>query len=196
MLCIHKKTLESAQQSDNHLLVQLKRNQPTLYDKMKQYTENIPANDTHCLHDSGKRNRIETRTASTWKIKEDKKNTHWADAFKTLILVHRQVDRFNTRKKNWVTSEETAYYLCDLKLSAEEVNKVVRDHWGIENRIHHVRDTRLNEDASRIRKNPSVFALLRSFVLNIFRFNKVENISLALYDNTLELDNILVYKGL
>ena len=86
-------------------------------------------------------------------------------------------------------SEETAYYLCDLKLSAEEANKVVRDHWGIENRIHHVRDTRLNEDASRIRKNPSVFALLRSFVLNIFRFNKVGNIRLA-------LDNILVYKGL
>ncbi len=196
MHCIHKKTVEAAQQSDSHLLVQLKRNQPTLHDEMKQYAENTTANDSHRLHDVGKRNRIETRDASIWSIKTMEKKVHWADAFKTLISIHRQVDRFDTRKKNWVRSEETAYYLCDVELSAEQANKVVRNHWGVENRIHHVRDTRLNEDASRIRCNPSIFAILRSFVLNIFRFNKVENISLALYDNTLELDNILTYKGL
>ena len=63
MPCIHKKTLEAAQQSDNHLLVQLKRNQPT-------------------LHDSGKRNRIESREASTWLLKPNKGEAHWADALR------------------------------------------------------------------------------------------------------------------
>lgn len=195
MPCIHKKTLVAAQQSDNHLLVQLKRNQPTLHDRMKQYTQDRPADDRHRLHDSGERNRIESREASTWLLKPGKREAHWADAFKTLIAIHREVDRFDTRKKDWSRSEETAYYLCDLALSAEEANKIVRNHWGVENKIHHVRDTRLHEDESRIRCNPSIFAILRSFALNLFRFNKVDNISLALYDNALEFDYVLAYKG-
>jgi len=193
---MHKKTLEAVQQSDNHLLVQLKRNQPTLYDRMAQYMQDKPADDCHRLHDSGKRNRIESREASIWLLKPNEEEAHWADTFETLISIHRQVDRFNTQQKNWVRSEETAYYLCDLALSAEKANQAIRNHWGIENKIHHVRDTRLDEDRSRVRCNPSIFAILRSFALNIFRFNKVGNISLALYDNTLEFDNILAYKGL
>jgi predicted transposase YbfD/YdcC len=66
---------------------------------------------------------------------------------------------------------------------AARFNQLIRDHWGVENRVHHVRDTRLQEDASRIRRNPSIFALLRSFALNLMRFNGIENISQALYDN-------------
>lgn len=192
---IPKKTLEAAQQSDNHLLVQLKRNQPTLHDRMKQYTQDNPADDHHRLHDSGKRNRIESREASTWLLKASEGEFHWADDFKTLIAIHRKVDRFDTRKKEWIRSEETAYYLCDLALSAEDANKIVRNHWGVENKIHHVRDTRLHEDESRIRCNPSIFAILRSFALNLFRFNKVGSISLALYDNALDFDCVLKYKG-
>lgn len=163
---------------------------------MKQYRCHNEASDTHRLHDSGQRNRIETRDASIWLIKPSKEEAHWADAFKTLISIHRKVDRFNTRLKDWVTSKESSLYLCNKALNAKEANKIIRNHWGIENKIHHVRDTRLNEDASRIRCNPSIFALLRSFALNLFRFNKVGNISLALYNNALSLDNMLLYKGI
>jgi hypothetical protein len=34
----------------------------------------------------------------------------------------------------------------------------------------------LGEDASRIRKNPGVFARLRSFAANILRFNQASSI--------------------
>jgi len=72
----------------------------------------------------------------------------------------------------------------------------VRGHWGVENRTHHLRDTRLQEAASRICRNPCIFALLRSFALNLMRFNGVESISLGLYDNALSLDRALTYEGL
>jgi predicted transposase YbfD/YdcC len=163
---------------------------------MEAHAKETPADETHRLHDSGKRNRIETRDASVWKLKPKKDKSHWADAFKTLITIHRQTDVFNTRKKDWVSREEIAYYLCDLELSAEQANIIIRNHWGVENRIHHVRDTRLKEDESRIRTNPSIFALLRSYALNIFRFNNIKNISQALYENALNLDNILLYQGI
>jgi hypothetical protein len=42
----------------------------------------------------------------------------------------------------------------------------------------------------------SPFALLRSFALNLMRFNGINNISLGLYDNALSLDRVLAYEGL
>ena len=102
-------------------------------------------------------------------------------------------ERFDTRLKDWQVSEETAYYLRE---PAARFNQAIRGHWGVENRTHCVRDTSLQEDASRIRRNPCIFALLRSFALNLMRFNRVENISLGLYDHALILDRVLANEGL
>jgi len=68
--------------------------------------------------------------------------------------------------------------------------------WSIENRLHDVRDVTLGEDASRIRRNTGLFALLRNFALNLLRSNGVSNISLGLYDNALNFDRLLAYQGL
>ena len=78
---------------------------------------------------------------------------------------------------------------------AEVFAEVIRGQWGIENRHHYVRDVTLQEDASRIRRNPGIFARLRSFALNILHKNKVTNVSEALYDNALNLDNLRNYVG-
>ena len=83
-----------------------------------------------------------------------------------------------------------------MTLTAAQSAQIIRNHWGIENRLHYVRDVTLKEDASRIRRNPGIFALLRSFALNLLRFNGITNISLGLYDNALDFDRLLTYKGL
>ena len=64
---------------------------------------------------------------------------------------------------------------------------------GIENRDHHVRDRILREDDSRIRRQPGIFARLRSFALNILRANGVGNVSEAIYTNALSLDRLLAH---
>ena len=196
MLCTLKKTTETVIESNNDLLVQLKCNQPSLHDAMVEHTQKQSPDDTDRMHDQGKRNRIETRDASIWSLPLESGTEYWHHHFKTLVCIHRVVDRFDTRKKDWRRTKETAYYLCTREINAKEANQVVRNHWGVENRIHHVRDTRMDEDASRIRKNPCIFGLLRSFALNLMRFNKIENISLALYDNALSLDRVLDYQGI
>jgi hypothetical protein len=48
---------------------------------------------------------------------------------------------------------------------------------GIENKLHYTRDVTLREDASRIRKNPGIFARMRSFAYNILRFNQSDTIA-------------------
>ena len=64
-----------------------------------------------------------------------------------------------------------------------KVNKTaaaaVRQHWGIENMSHDSRDVTFREDASRIRKNPGVFARLRSFAYNILKCNQTDTIPRA-----------------
>jgi predicted transposase YbfD/YdcC len=62
-------------------------------------------------------------------------------------------------------------------MAAQEIAKAIRNHWGIENRNHYVRDVTFREDASRIRKKPGHFARLRNVALNLLRANRVTNIA-------------------
>ena len=48
---------------------------------------------------------------------------------------------------------------------------------GYRNKQHYTRDVTLCEDASRIRRNPGIFARLRSFAYNILRFNQSDTIA-------------------
>ncbi len=93
----------------------------------------------------------------------------------------------------WQRREDTASYVCQGARDAPTFGRIVRGHWGIENRSHHVRDRILREDDSRIRTKPGVFARLRSFALNVLRANGVGNVSEALYANALSLDRLLAY---
>ena len=120
MLYTLKKTVETAIESNNDLLVQLKRNQPSLHDLMVEYAKNEPPDGTDRIHDQGKHNRIETRTASTWSLPQGSGTELWHDHFKTLICIYRVVDRFDTRIKNWKTTQEKAYYLCTREVRATE----------------------------------------------------------------------------
>ena len=87
--------------------------------------------------------------------------------------------------------EEVAYYACQVPLDAPTFGRLVRGHWGIENRAHHVRDRILREDDSRIRTKPGLFARLRSFALNLLRANGIGNVSEAFYVNALSFDRLL-----
>jgi len=66
----------------------------------------------------------------------------------------------------------------------ETLLALARGHWGIENRLHYVRDVTLGEDASRVRSGaaPQVLAALRNVVLTLLRASGATNIAAALRD--------------
>jgi Transposase DDE domain len=62
------------------------------------------------------------------------------------------------RTLNGVTSVEDLYGISSLsreRADARRFLELLREHWGIENGLHYVRDVTLGEDASRVRKGSS-----------------------------------------
>ena len=74
-----------------------------------------------------------------------------------------------SRQEGGRTSAESRYYLLSRRFSPERFNDIVREHWGIENRLHWVLDVVFNEEQSRNRKDhcPDNLALLRQLALNL-----------------------------
>ena len=71
-------------------------------------------------------------------------------------------------------STETVYAITSLTADAANADKLLalsRSHWGIENRLHYVRDVSCGEDQCRTRKRaaPQVLAAFRNTVLTIAR---------------------------
>lgn len=63
------------------------------------------------------------------------------------------------------------YYLLTRHHRPAQLLNIVREHWGIENRLHWTLDVVLDEDLARSRKDnaPAILAILRRLALNIAR---------------------------
>jgi hypothetical protein len=148
--------------------------------------------DRHETTDRGRHGRQERRRVEVFEV-EGRLPPGWRRAIVRALRVSRSCWCKDTRTGLWRPRHEVAYYVSQARLDAATFGDVVRAHWGIENRNHHVRDRVLREDDSRIRRKPGVFARLRSFALNILRASGVSNVSEAVYTNALSLDRLLTY---
>jgi hypothetical protein len=73
-----------------------------------------------------------------------------------------------------------------------------REHWGIENRSHYVRDVTWQEDACRIRKGHAAenFAALRNALTSCLRLAGYANIASALRAYTWQTQRMLAMLGI
>ena len=79
-------------------------------------------------------------------------------------------------ERNGKTETARRYYLCSTKLDAKAFARVVRAHWGIENRLHWVLDVIFDEDQCRLRTGdgPENMAMIRHMALNLLRAPKAK----------------------
>ena len=92
------------------------------------------------------------------------------------------VIRTRTHRKTGKRSREVVYAITSLDHRRADPGLLagwLQDHWGIENRVHHVRDVTHGEDASRIRTGtgPQLMAALRNTDLNLARLRGETNIA-------------------
>lgn len=175
------------------MIAQVKANQPALFDTIRARCPAWPCIDRHETVDRHRRGRQEHRRVEVFEAAH-RLGPEWEDAIAAVVRVTRLTWHRNTASGLWRNTEDVSYYAAQIRLPAAEFAAAIRGHWGIENRNHHVRDVTLSEDASRIRIRPTQFARLRSMALNILRANGINNVRQALYENALNLANILSYR--
>lgn len=90
-----------------------------------------------------------------------------------------RVQRQGTR--NGKPYSQFSYYLTSLATTARQFADGIRGHWGIENRLHWVKDVVFKEDNCQLKlaHAPQNWGLFRSWALNLFRLHGEHSITKA-----------------
>lgn len=168
----------------SHYLMIVKSNQPKLLARIQALPwAQVP--DTHREESPPAHGRIETRT------------------LKVLTTVHgigfphaRQIIQITRDRVVTATGEhshEIVYAICSLPFEHAHPRAIavwLRNHWGIENAVHWVRDVTFDEDRSTVRTGtaPQVLASLRNTALNLHRLAGADNIAEACRLTAFSLD--------
>ena len=190
-----EKTLGAAVENGNDVIVQVKKNQEVLLNDCKTVTAASVSDDVFTEPVEKTRNRIESRRAEVFLSPSLTDAEKWSSV-EAVVRIDRFRQLFDTKSKKWRNTHETSFYVSTAVLSAKKICHGTRGHWRIENEEHYVRDVSMGEDRSRIRRNPHIFAKLRSFTLNIFRRNNVKNVSRELFRNCMNIDRLFEYAGI
>lgn len=75
----------------------------------------------------------------------------------------------------------TRYYVSSLENSANQYQKNIRSHWGIENKLHWTLDVGFSEDSSRKRNKNAAqnYSVLLKIALNLLKNEKKEKQGIA-----------------
>jgi predicted transposase YbfD/YdcC len=177
--------------SGNHLLTQVKDNQPSLRRRLELGTAGRKPTGSHKSETTG-RNRWETRELTVFPAKAWFRHTPWENLIKTVLRLERTVCKRNPATGLCAQTTEVVFWVSSASnQTPERWNEWIRAHWRIENGSHYVRDTAFAEDASRIRKNPDIVARLRSFAYNLIRASGCHNIRNTRWRAALDINLVL-----
>lgn len=151
----------------------LKQNRPATFAEVEALFAQPPpslAVATHQSIDSG-HGRIETRSHAVchdvgWLFSD--RHYPGEPAFPGLAMIG-MVESHTERDGR--VEQERRYYLCSTKLDAVTFARVVRSHWGIENRLHWVLDVVFHDDLARLRTGhgPANMAVIKHMALNLLK---------------------------
>lgn len=151
-------------------LLALKANQKSLHAECALYFQTATGLDTHETTDA-EHGRIETRRAWVchdvdW-LRGDRAEPglHRFPGLACIGAVEAEVEQ-----RGQITTARR-YFLSSTPLSAAQLLRAARAHWGIENRLHWVMDVVYHDDLMRLRtqNGPANMAIMRHTAMNIFK---------------------------
>lgn len=152
-------------------LIGLKGNQGNLNKDVRLFFDNKPNNAAFVTGNEADKGhgRLEVRECTTtediaWLRKRHPKWEH----LKSVVEIKSQ------REIKGETTVEKRYYISSLPAQVANILHVVRQHWGVENKLHWVLDIVFNDDQCRIRKGnaPRNIAIIKKTTLNLLQIIK------------------------
>lgn len=167
------KIVEKISEKKANYVLGLKGNQSTLHNDVKLLFENKPVKTQFISNETIEKGhgRIEKRVCTVtedidW-LRAD--HSHWKD-LRSVIEIE------STRDIKGQISIEKRYYISSHHANADVISNAVRQHWGVENKLHWVLDICFGDDQSRIRKGnaPRNMAIIKKTALNLLQIIKKE----------------------
>src|SRR5271155_633090 len=150
-------------------ILAVKENQGNLLAEIKDSFQMLSADAVAEQIDCG-HGRVEQRRCSVIAdLSLVEKASEWASL---QGLVRIESERYH--KATGKTEREIRYYITSLHPDAERLNRAIRQHWGIENRLHWALDVSFGEDLDRKRAGHAAqnFSLLNRIALNLLKQDK------------------------
>jgi len=156
-------------QKGNYVLG-LKRNHLKLYKAVEELIIQEGESDSNRLYDAfdDSHGRSVRRRYFGYDVSKLEQISEWSAA-KTVVAVETISSKDNDIKRT--SSAEWRYFLSSHKCTDKKLPAYIRNHWGIENKLHWVLDVHMKEDDDQKseRKSARSFALLKRIALNIVR---------------------------
>lgn len=161
-----------------HYLLMVKANQPQLYEDIATlFSERWVVADTIT--------QVREVNLHGRRIEERRVEASSALAGYSPLPGLEQVLRIERRvrdKQTGAKSQEVSYAVASLRpaqAQAQQLATYLRGHWGIETRLHWVRDVDFGEDASRVRSGsaPQVMATLRNLAISLLRLTGYQSVA-------------------
>jgi len=171
---LSKKTVEQIIESGNDYTIQVKRNQPSLFQTVQSAMVNQKPLDYY-VEEQKDHGRHSKWFVSVFDATNSPKAKEWK-ALRRFIHVHKI-----TRSKQKVSHSDRLYISSRYETSAEYYHTGIRGHWTIENSLHWVKDVIHKEDGNRIitDNGPVNSAIFSSIAINIHRKNGFHSITEA-----------------
>lgn len=158
----------------------LKGNQPALHADVRLLFAWPPPGEVFATAAQRRRRGDRRELRHLWASSALEGYLDWPGA-RQVCKVERVVERAGTVRR------EVAYAVTSLgpRVGPARLLAVWRGHWGIENRLHYVRDVTFGEDACRVRSGaaPQVLAALRNAAIGLLRRSGSTNIAASLRAN-------------
>jgi predicted transposase YbfD/YdcC len=113
-----------------------------------------------------------------------------------------QVCRLRRRtRRGGKTEREVQYAITSLspqRADAAQLLAMWRGHWGIENRVHWIRDTLWQEDRCRVKhpRGAHNLAAFRNTAINLLRLAKTPNLTATIRENAYRIDRLFARLGI
>jgi len=152
----------------------LKGNQGGLHLQVSTYLDGMIEEGLKAGYVCQEKARGRTETRRCWALGDDLEDwlegkQEW-EGLRSVVAVELE------REEGGETTVERRYFITSLEPDAEELARVVRAHWGVENSLHWVLDVVFGEDASRARtRNAGAnLSMLRRLSLNLLKVTPTE----------------------
>lgn len=152
---------------DADYILAVKENQKSLLEDIQdEFTFSRELNSNTTI--DGDHGRVETRKCSVINSFKHLQQTKRWEKLTTIIKIESTREFKNSDK---ATEQSVRYYISSLDADAQQLQRKIRNHWAIENKLHWTLDVAFGEDASRKRNGYAAqnFSTLNKIALNLLK---------------------------